>query len=55
MAASIRTASSGGSHSGKKGLAIYFENVNATIATVQGLTIKHSAHSLMNPTNGPKV
>ena len=54
-AASSRTASSGGSHSGKNGFVMYFENVNATMATVHGLTIKHSAHSLINPTKGPKV
>ena len=54
-AASILTASSGGSHSGKNGFVMYFENVNATMATVHGLTIRHSAHNLMNPTKGPKV
>ena len=54
-AAKILMASSGGSHSGKKGLHAYVEKVKATMVMVQGLTTRHSAHSLIKPTKPPKV
>ena len=55
IAASILTESSGGSHSGKNGFVTYLAKVSATMATVHGRTIKHSAQRRMNATNGPKV
>ena len=54
-AASILTLSSGASHSGKSSLTEYLAKVSATMVMVQGLTIRHSAHSLMNPMKGPSV
>ena len=55
MAASIRTGSSGGSHSGKNGFVTYFANVKATMAIKLGRTITHSTHNLTKPMKGPKV
>ena len=46
IAASSLTASSGGSHSGKKGLVAYIAKVRATMAWLQGRTIIHSTHNL---------
>ena len=54
-AAKTLMASSGGSHSGKKGLQAYVEKVKATIVIVQGLTTIHSAQSLTKATKGPNV
>ena len=53
-AANILTLSSGGSHSGKRSLTEYLAKVRATMVMVQGLTMRHSAHSLTNPIKGPR-
>ena len=54
-AARRRTASSGGSHSGKNGFVAYTANVRATIAWLHGLTRMHSTHKRINARKRPKV
>jgi len=54
-AARSRTASSGGSQSGKKGFEAYWANVRATIAWVVGRKISSVTHKSRNAERGPKA